>query len=101
MLLLQSNQILLNCRPRRSYELPWDAVRDVEVRHSDPVAERVTATRIMTFGISAWAAKKQRKEAVLVLHLDHAVAYFTVRGQTPVELEAALAPLRGLIANRA
>jgi hypothetical protein len=63
MLLLQSNQILLDCRPRPSYELPWDAVRDVEVRHTDRVAERVTATRVATLGIFAWAAKKQRKKA--------------------------------------
>jgi hypothetical protein len=62
MLLLQSNQILLDCRPRPSYELPWDAVRDVEVRHTDRVAEPVTATRVATLGIFAWAAKKQRKQ---------------------------------------
>jgi hypothetical protein len=74
-------------------EVLWAELTGLEVRSTDRPGERVTATRIALLGLFAWAAKKQRREAVLVVSATWGQAMLIVHGLDAVELEAALSPL--------
>jgi hypothetical protein len=67
------------------------------VRPNDRPGERITASRIALVGPFAWAAKKQRREAVLSVKATWGQALLLVHNQTPLDLEAALSALRACI----
>jgi hypothetical protein len=78
---------------RVDLEVRWSELTGLEVRPTDRAGERVTATRVAFLGLFAWAAKKQRREAVLAVHTTCGDAVLIVKGLSPVELEASLSPL--------
>ena len=71
----------------------WPDVREMRVGPSDRGADRVTASRAATFGVFALGARKQRREAMLAVKTATGEGIFIVHGRTPLELQAALAPL--------
>lgn len=73
--------------------IDWADIRDISVDATDRASERVTGTRIAALGPFAWAFKKQRREAALVIETSWGEAIFLVHGRSPLELRAALAPL--------
>ena len=72
-------------------DLAWSEVRDLAVEGSLQVEKRVTASRLLAFGVLAWAAKKEEKVAYLVVTTGAAEVIFEVKSKTPYELRGTLA----------
>jgi len=89
--------LFFHARDGLALEVEWSDLLGLDVQPTDRAPERVTATRLLAVGLFAWAIKKQRREAILVMKATWGEAYVKVQGKSPVELKAALAPLMAQI----
>lgn len=69
---------------------PWDEVTSIEVEGPEGVEKRVTATRLLTLGVFAFAAKKKSKLSYVVVGTAEGEAIFEVAKHTPMEMRAKL-----------
>lgn len=68
-----------------------DETARIVVEGSDVVSKRVTATRLLTLGIFAFAFKKDDRESFLTIELkDNSEIIFKIKGKSPIELKATL-----------
>jgi hypothetical protein len=89
--------LALESRDRRNgvaFGVHWSELVDIDVRANDRPGERIIASRIALVGPFAWAAKNSAGKRVLAIKATWGEALLLVHGQTPLELEAALSPLR-------
>lgn len=75
----------------------WPEVVAITVTATDRSQDRITATRVAAVGIFALGAKKPRREAKLSVKTRSGEGIFIVKGRTPSELQAQLAPLAACI----
>jgi len=73
-------------------EVPWSEVRSIEVDGPDQVAKRVTATRLLTIGVFAFAAKKKAKQAFVIVTTSAGELILECEDE-PMKLRAKVAPL--------
>jgi hypothetical protein len=66
----------------------WDEITGVAIEGPDQVQKRVTATRLLTTGIFAFALKKKSKEAFLTVTTTRGEAIFHSEKLTPHEMRA-------------
>lgn len=80
------------------FRIPWSEVADLTVEGPDQAAKRITATRLVTLGVFALAAKKKSKSAVLIVDLQSGEqAVFHTEKLTAPELKGKLAPITSQI----
>lgn len=72
-------------------EVPWSDVSNFEIEGPEQVEKRVTATRLLTLGVFAFAAKKKSSVAYVTVGTSEGDAIFEVEKTTPLELRAKLA----------
>lgn len=71
-------------------EFPWTEITGFDIEGPDEVERRVTATRLLTTGLFAFALKKKRKHAYLTVTTPAGEAIFETGKLTPQELRAKL-----------
>ena len=80
------------------FRIPWSQVADLTVDGPEQASNRITATRLLTMGVFAVAAKKTSKSAVLIIDLHSGEqAVFHTEKLTAPELKAKLAPITSQI----
>jgi hypothetical protein len=76
------------------FTIPWEQIVDVTVDGPETAATRITATRLLAFGVFALAAKKKMKAAiVIVTTADGDQAVFQTEKALPHEVSPKLIPL--------
>lgn len=80
------------------FSIPWSEIAGLTVEGPEQAAKRITATRLVTLGVFALAAKKVSKSAVLIvdLHSGEQVVFHTEK-LTAAELKGKLAPINSRI----
>lgn len=79
---------------RTLFTIPWAQVADIIVEGPDQAASRVTATRLVSMGVFALAAKKKSKSAVIIVVLKNGEeACFHTEKLTATEVRAKLSPV--------
>jgi hypothetical protein len=74
------------------FEEPWSNVTELAAEGPDQVASRFTATRLFLGGPLALAFKKKEKVGYVAVRGGFGEFLFEVKGKTPIELRAKLAP---------
>jgi hypothetical protein len=77
---------------------PWSSITELAAEGPDQVSSRFTATRLLLAGPLALAFKKKQKVGYLVASGEFGEFLFEVKGKTPIELRAKIAPWLGRIA---
>lgn len=83
---------------RELFRIPWSDVAGLDAEGREQAQSRVTATRLVTLGVFALAAKKKQKSAYLTVALKAGgEVLFQVDGATPQELRGRIAPALALV----
>ncbi len=77
---------------RTFIEEPWSKITELAAEGPDQVASRFTATRLLLAGPLALAFKKKEKMGYIAARGEFGEFLFEVKGKTPQELRAKIAP---------
>jgi Short C-terminal domain len=76
------------------FTIPWEQIVDVTVDGPETAATRITATRLLAFGVFALAAKKKTKAAIVIVTTANGdQAVFQTEKSMPHEVSPKLIPL--------
>jgi hypothetical protein len=76
------------------FTIPWSEIAGLDIEGPEEASKRITATRILSMGVFALAAKKKSKTAILIVTTtDGEQAVFQTEKLTALELRAKLTPV--------
>jgi hypothetical protein len=81
--------------------VPWDEIAELEVEGADAIQKRITASRLLTIGVFAFAFKKKTGEAFAFLSFknNREALVFKFPKRSEPEVKAFFAPIRNRISN--
>jgi len=79
----------------------WDDIAELEVEGADAIQKRITASRLLTIGVFAFAFKKKTGEAFAFLSFkdNREAMVFKFPKKTEPEIKAFFAPFKNRITN--